>query len=642
MVIRANTNERTGHGDIPAIQFKAPATTAVAVSSWDVNFPAYALKAPPAVEVNGKIVPSVSLVGNANATLSEPVYPDFSLDPGSIPLVDAASILAGSTSTEAVRGKRVFITGTSRKLDSTVGYFGHGWVPSAMVDISGASVAGRPTTALGGMWLLVLICMFVVVGNKTEGSARKFAIYSGLVVFLLAAPALIRESRIITDVGPAAVFMLVYIPARLWRKWRLRVQLTSSDSGLPNIEAMATEGIPPGRDVIAVSISHYEQMLASLPREHHGECARQIGRRLAIAFGNAPVFDNGNGHFVWTVEPYSTDAITSQLEGLKALFSSPLIVDGHVLDTNVHFGIDRNIENMAISRIKSAIASSTEAQAKGKLYEEFGRQRMMESSWELSIHARIDEALHNGDIWLAFQPKLDLRSGRISGAETLIRWNDPVRGAIPPDAFILQAERAGRIDAITYWVLEQAIAASRNLEAMGEPLLLSVNMSAWMVDQPGVVERVGEIAATHNFDCAQLIFEVTETFSMTNREMAKQNLAGLRELGFRLSIDDFGTGQASLAYLSEIPSDEIKLDKRFVQAISHNDRDRAIVRSVIQLGHALGQEIVAEGVEDGETLKVLETLGCDLAQGYFIGRPVRFEAFVETLHRPEVKQANYS
>ncbi|MFA7585884.1 MAG: EAL domain-containing protein, partial [Novosphingobium sp.] len=188
-----------------------------------------------------------------------------------------------------------------------------------------------------------------------------------------------------------------------------------------------------------------------------------------------------------------------------------------------------------------------------------------------------------------------------------------------------------RIEAITYWVLEHAILASQALNAGEHPMQMSVNLSARMVDQPGLVDRVHRIVQQHRFDPAQLTFEVTETFNMTNRELARRNLAGLRDLGFRLSIDDFGTGQASLAYLAEIPSDEIKLDKRFIQPITRSRRERQIVNAVIRLAHALGHVVVAEGVEEAETLAVLERMRCDVAQGYYIGRPMRLDDLMMVL-----------
>ncbi|PEQ10651.1 diguanylate phosphodiesterase [Novosphingobium sp. PC22D] len=405
------------------------------------------------------------------------------------------------------------------------------------------------------------------------------------------------------------------------------------------MDALASEPQLQSHDVVAASISQYEQMLATLPRELHGECARQIARRLSLGSNDSVIYDNDNGHFVWLETSRTLEELVDHLEGLKALFSSPLQIEQHVLDTNIHFGLDRNWQSSPISRIQAALASASEAQGKSKLYEEFGRQRLEMSGWELSMHARIDEGLRTGAIWLALQPQYELASHSIFGAEALIRWNDPERGFIPPDEFILQAERSGRIEDLTYWTFERAMEMSGALNRIMR-IQISVNLSARMVDHPALVRRIAAIAERHHCDPHMITIEVTETFSMTNREKAKENLSELRELGFKLSIDDFGTGQASLSYLSEIPSDEVKIDRRFINGIVHNERQRAIVESVVHLSHALGQHAVAEGVEDSATLEILRKMGCDYAQGYHLAMPMKFSEFVDLLARARTRNGD--
>jgi EAL domain-containing protein (putative c-di-GMP-specific phosphodiesterase class I) len=613
-------------------KFAAPAGTDVAASSWDINFLGYALASDARVSIDGKSYPVVPLVASNMLSTEGRILPDYRVDPKSIRSFNAAAILAGGVTPDLVRGRDLYVTGTSDTLPTSTGYFGHGYVPSAAIDISASQgLARRTNVEVPWHPFLLLFVAIALIGRTLPRRRTKILFYSAGMAALFFFPVILLDRGIVTHAGDGLIAAFVYGAMRIWQKWRLRVATTSSASGLPNIEALAAEGIAAGSDVVAVSVSQYEQMLASLPRELHGECARQIARRLSVAASGSKIYDNDNGHFVWLVQPYTLDALVAQFEGLKALFSAPLLIEGHVLDTNVHFGLDRNADSRPINRIRSAIVSSSEAQSKGKLYEEFGQQRLAQTPWELSLNARIDEALRNGAIWLAFQGQYDLQKDRIGGAETLIRWTDPERGMIPPDSFIIQAERAGRIDAITYWVLERAIEASRDLQRRVGNFDLSVNLSAWMVDQPGLTSHIAEIVRKHDADCSRLTFEVTETFSLTNREVAKRNLGELRGLGFRLSIDDFGTGQASLAYLSEIPSDEIKLDKRFIQAIVGSKRDRTIVSSTIQLAHALNQVIVAEGVEDLATLRVLKELGCDIAQGYLIGRPVAYADFLRTI-----------
>lgn len=613
-------------------RFVAPAGTPVAFSAWSVNFAAYGVASPSEVTFDGQATPAVALLASGARPRSAAIFPDFGIDPSTIRTINARAVVDRTEPVRVMRGRYIYLTGTAPHLATNIGYFGHYRVPMAALDIAAADgLANGKGIYLGWHLLLLAFAAAVLVGRRLKKRRWKLALYgvTGLALFVL--PIILRYAGYVPNVGEAQLAALIYAAMRGWQKWRDRVRTTSAASGLPNIEALSADGIPAGCDVVAVSISQYEQMLASLPRDLHGECARQIARRLTVAAAGARVYDNDNGHFVWLVQPFALDALVAQFSGLKALFSAPLVIGGHVLDTNVHFGLDRNAASNPANRIRSAIVCSSEAQARGKLYEEFGQQRLAEAPWELSLNARIDDALHNGDIWLAFQPQYDLRKERTCGAETLIRWTDPERGAIPPDSFIVQAERAGRIDALTYWVLEQSIRASHDLDAtVGGQMQLSVNLSAWMVDQPGLISHVSEIVRRTGFACSRITFEVTETFSMTNRGAAKQNLDQLRTMGFRLSIDDFGTGQASLAYLSEIPSDEIKLDRRFVQAVNASARDRAIVAHTIQLAHALGQEIVAEGVEDLQTLRTLQELGCDVAQGYLLGHPVRFDEFLRT------------
>lgn len=613
-----------------AIRFEAPAGVPTAFSAWNVNFAAFALSSAPTVDLEGRTLPAVALLASGASGRSTAIFPDYGIDPGTIRTIGARDILSARELRSQFRDKVVYLTRTDPSAGMSVGYFGHYMVPMAAVDISAASaLANGKGVYLGWHLLLGAFVLAVVVGRKRAKLWQKLAVYGAAGFALFVLPALLMNAGYVATVGDAQIAAITYALVRSWQKWRERVRTTSAASGLPNIEALSEEGIPQEANVVAVTVSHYEQMLASLPRNLHAECARQIARRLAVAASGARVYDNDNGHFVWLVQSYPLDGLVAQFEGLKALFSSPLVIGGHVLDTNVHFGLDRNASSSPANRIRSAIVSSSEAQSKGKLYEEFGYNRLVEAPWELSLNARIDEALRNGDIWLAFQPQYDLRNDRISGAETLIRWTDPERGAISPDSFIVQAERAGRIDALTYWVLDKAMTASNELASFGsEDVQLSVNLSAWMVDQPGLARQMGEIAANRSFNCSRITLEVTETFSMTNREEAKRNLDELREMGFRLSIDDFGTGQASLAYLAEIPTDEIKLDRRFVQSVNASARDRAIVASSIQLAHALDLEIVAEGVEDLKTLQTLRELNCDIVQGYLIGKPMNLADFL--------------
>jgi EAL domain-containing protein (putative c-di-GMP-specific phosphodiesterase class I) len=631
-VLRSHVSPALMRSVPQAMRFRGPAETPIAISAWDVNFLGYAERTDAGFAQGKAVIPAVAAVADRTQR-GRHLYPDLRFDPRSVPVVDARAVLQGKVADRVIAGRQIFVTSTSTDNDMVLRYYGIGEVPAALVDIAGLQARGQGRAIeLGWVPLLAMFAIAMVIGRDARGYRAKLAIYGGMVGLIAILPGVLRENALIIGVGPTLAAMLLYAPLRSLQKWRNRVQLTSSASGLPNIAAMAAAGITGAQDVVAVTISQYEQILATLPRELHGECARQIARRLALGAGDRPVFDNDNGYFVWLEETRTLDTLVEHLDGLRALFSVPLVIAGHVLDTTLHFGIDRNGDAKALCRIQSALGSANEAHAKGKLYEEFGEQRLAESPWELSLHARIDEGLRNGNIWLALQPQYDFRTHRISGAEALIRWTDPDRGAIPPDAFILQAERAGRIEAITYWVLEQSIEMLAQINRVSAPFQISVNLSARMVDHPALVHRIADIVRASGLEnCGLITFEVTETFSMANREQAKHNLAALRSMGFRLSIDDFGTGQAGLAYLAEIPSDEIKLDRRFIQPLTTDQRERLIVESVIGLAHAMGQVVVAEGIEDIVTLEALRRMGCDLAQGFHIGRPMRLADLIDVI-----------
>lgn len=628
-VIKLGTNTSVPRSS----RFVTPREVHTALSAWQVNFLGYAEKADPFWQIGGRQVPQLALDDQEPFAVHDSLYPDAGIDPRSVPVINASLALAGQVDEKVFSGKQVFVTLTNPADATVLGYFGAGEVPAVFVDIAGRArqPTGRPIE-FGWVPFLLLFTAVCMVGSRMRLRRGKLVFYFGFLVTVIVTPGLLREHNIITNVAPTWAAILIYLPLRSSQKWRSRVQLTSSASGLPNVAAMAADGIARSQDVVAVAISQYEQMLASLPHELHGEFARQIARRLSLGAGDRKVFDNDSGHFVWLEDTRPHDALIGHLDGLRALFASPLVIGAHVLDTTVHFGIDRNFASKPLSRIRSALACANEAQVKGKLYEEFGQQRLAESPWELSLHARIDEGLRSGAIWLALQPQFDLRNQRFSGAEALIRWNDPQRGEIPPDAFILQAERAGRIDTITYWVLEQAIGMLGELNHIAAPFQISVNLSARMVDHPALVHRIADIVRETGLrDCSLITFEVTETFSLSNRDQARTNLAGLRAMGFRLSIDDFGTGQASLAYLAEIPSDEIKLDRCFIQPIVSNRREQLIVSSVIALAHALGQEVVAEGIEDAATLDAMEAMGCDFAQGFYLARPMPLSQLIAAI-----------
>lgn len=598
----------------------------VAVSGWSRDFANYVESAPYWFDIDGARYPTVSAeLSGVHGGSQSLYYPNFLMDPATIQVVSARALLDGRVDPNALAGKSVVLTSASR--NEAIGYYGHGSVDPVAYDIAGAVTLQQPVHMdVTELALLLVVFALLSLGHSSDRRGTKRLAYGAALASVTVLPIALRKAGIVAYPDWAMVGIVAFAILRFWQKRAQKIQLTSA-SGLPNMLALSNSTLPIGCDVVVATVARYEEMLATLPRALHGECALQIARRIAVSSGAQDVYHSDGGHFAWTEEARPLDMQLSHLEGLRALFAAPLQVGPHTFDTNIHFGLDRNEGVETATRVNSALVSANEALSNGRAIELFEAHRLAEAPWELSLHARIDEGLRNGDIWLAFQAQWDIATNSICGAEALIRWDHPTRGPIAPSAFILQAERAGRIDALTYWVLEQAITAVLAINTRGERFQMSVNLSGQMVDKPDLVKNFAEIVARRGVDPRLITVEVTETSSLGNRPAAVHNLTRLRQIGFRLSIDDFGTGEASLAYLADLPSDELKLDRRFVGRIVDSPRERAIVASTIGLAHALGQTVVAEGIEDAATLSLLSELGCDHAQGFYLGRPQPFADF---------------
>jgi EAL domain-containing protein (putative c-di-GMP-specific phosphodiesterase class I) len=229
------------------------------------------------------------------------------------------------------------------------------------------------------------------------------------------------------------------------------------------------------------------------------------------------------------------------------------------------------------------------------------------------------------DLLLHYQPKVGVVSGEIRDAEALVRWNHSTLGLIYPDAFVPLAERTGLITELTSWVLTQALHDCARWRHAGVDAGVAVNISPRELSDRSIVERVLRILDEHGLPGEALSLEITENAFLRDPAHAIALLEELRAEGVRVSLDDFGAGYSSLAYLKHLPLTEVKIDKSFVLNMATEPRDEMIVRSIVELGHNLGVAVVAEGVDDEGTLERLAEIGCDVAQGYLIARPMEAE-----------------
>jgi predicted signal transduction protein with EAL and GGDEF domain len=250
---------------------------------------------------------------------------------------------------------------------------------------------------------------------------------------------------------------------------------------------------------------------------------------------------------------------------------------------------------------------------------------------KLSVLSDFRRALDKDEIVAYFQPIVDVVGTRVRGAEALVRWDHPTLGVLPPGAFVEVVEQTGLIGPMTHVVLEQAVEQCARWRRAGHDLSVAVNLSVRNLLDRNLPAAVDRVLAEHHLPPEALQLEITESMVMSDPERVLATVARLNELGVRLSVDDFGTGYSSLANLRQMPIDELKIDRSFVSPMLRGESDLIIVRSTINLGHDLGLRVIAEGVEDEQTLARLARLGCDLAQGYHVSRPLPATGFTDWL-----------
>ena len=241
----------------------------------------------------------------------------------------------------------------------------------------------------------------------------------------------------------------------------------------------------------------------------------------------------------------------------------------------------------------------------------------------------IRQGLDAGEFEPFFQPKVSLSDGTVTGAEALARWRHPGKGLIAPYAFIPAMESAGLIDDLTWMILGKSVARCREWVVRGQHLTVSVNLSLKSLEEPGLAERITERVAEQKLDPKYIVLEITESAAMTDVGKALENLTRLRMKRFALSIDDYGTGYSSMQQLSRIPFSELKIDQSFVASAIEKESSKVILSSSLEMARKLGLKVVAEGVETRAHWNLLQTLGCDIAQGYFIAKPMEAAAFTD-------------
>jgi len=407
--------------------------------------------------------------------------------------------------------------------------------------------------------------------------------------------------------------------------------LHDQETGLPNRLALERRaGGLPGGWVILFGIERFEVVRNAIGYDSMARLIATLGRRIADLAENAPVARVGAGVLGLVVEAASAEEAVALAGRLALAAHEPVFVDGAPVDISLTAGVaDRGRAGSDLSSpVDRAAIALDQARAVRHPVAAFDPALYGDPAGNLSLISELMTALREGEVTLAYQPKYDFRAERVTGVEALMRWTHPRRGFVSPDLFIGMAEETGHIRPLTEWAIGRAIEDQRTLAAAGHDLQMSVNISGRLLSDEAFADIAVAAVAESG---ARLCFEITETAVMTNPEIALRIVDRFADAGIAVSLDDYGSGLSSLAYLKQIRADELKIDKAFILGLDHSARDGLLVKSTIDLAHGLGLKVTAEGVETPTALALLRGMGCDMAQGYLIGRPVSLDALVERL-----------
>lgn len=327
-----------------------------------------------------------------------------------------------------------------------------------------------------------------------------------------------------------------------------------------------------------------------------------------------------------------SNPIQAELAGHKIIraFATPFVLKQHPVTLSLHVGIALSApsgsnSNELFRQAHSAMNRATKDRQSLVIYSAIIDKFLI---YELELLSDLEKAIKESRLFLTYQPLFNLQTGKVEAAEALLRWTHPKHGPISPTNMVHLAERTGLMSELTFWVLSTAIRQCAECRKAGLNVKISINLSAQNLDEKDLVGIVSELLDLWSVPAEQLIIEITETSLMNNHLLAEKILLKFKAMGLQISMDDFGTGYSSLSLLHKLPIDKIKIDMSFIQNMLQKAENEQIVDSIISLTHKLGMIVIAEGVEDFNTLRRLYELKCDFIQGYLISPALPLSEFI--------------
>ncbi|SEG44174.1 sensor domain-containing protein [Vibrio hangzhouensis] len=369
---------------------------------------------------------------------------------------------------------------------------------------------------------------------------------------------------------------------------------------------------------------------------------REVARRFKSVIGGEDILARIGGDEFILVHDHTSGSCPSELaRKLSDSLLEPLSIHGNDHHVGVSIGsASYPDDGVTLEQLlQFADIAMYEAKSSNRFYYAYKDATGSQSQRQFYITTRIEKAIDRNELYLVYQPKIDLKTKQIIGAEALLRWREPELGVVSPAEFIPIAERCGFMNDIGFWVIEQVCCQLKKWQESGVhlPGSLAVNLSIQQLDHSDFLPIITAILDRFDVYPKHIELEVTESMLMTNPQQTSEMLAMLAKCGFTISIDDFGTGYSSLAYLKDINASVLKIDKSFIEGVSSKTNAKTIVESIVQMAHNLGMTVVAEGVEDKLQVSFLKDIECDIAQGFFFSKPMNAQKFERYLSNLESK-----
>lgn len=603
----------------------------------------------------GTFVPTLGAVlAGAPLTDTRPFSIDYGIDVDQIDTISFEDVLNNRFDPDLVSGRSIIIGATALELGDNLSTPHSAALPGVFVHALGyeSILQNRALYSPSKFWMASFALLILAAGECLVRRAKLLhirVVYAALIVVTIAASFLVQAFFPVSlNIAPLLAAPACGIVAAGWREFAQRkrqlgeqrrahlnyIARHDSETGLQNRRAMleALESTLRSRRgdtlfVVAFGVDRYADLRSALGYANATELVNAAATAFKCA-GVSSTFYRLDGAVIGTViEPDDDLPEGNRVELIRHQLQQSLTIAGQPAEITLRAGIvvDDGSNTTAEQLLERATLSLDHAKRTRRPLALWGEAEFEDPQLRLTLLTDITAGLDRNEFHLQYQPKLCTRTNTVLGVEALIRWNHPRFGSIPPDQFIPIAEDTGAIDSLTVWAVRRAISDQAIMRQNGIELRVAVNMSARSLSDESFCERIIEMIMQSG---AVIKIEITETAVLESPDSALRSVQAFRNAGISVAIDDYGAGQSSIAYLKQLPAQELKLDRSMILDVKESQRDRMILKSTFDLAHALNMRVVCEGVEDAATFAALATLGCDAIQGYFVSRPLSVDALI--------------